>query len=253
MKVKIDETIRKRDIIKVLSYPKGDLEYALEVVRELKDQKIEELVFTGNVKINKIQVLGKGTTSLVLKGTRLGETVALKILRVDANRETLELEADNLKIANGVGVGPNLISHGCRSLIMEYVDGRPILDFLKHIFEEHKIEDLKTVFKKSLIQAFHLDRVSLDHGELSHANKHIFVIPENEVKIIDFESASTKRKPSNLTSLTQFFLIRNEYASKIRESLGIKDLGNLFQLLRKYKKEKTSNNFKLILRELNLL
>ncbi|RLG58468.1 hypothetical protein DRN86_05570 [Candidatus Geothermarchaeota archaeon] len=255
MKVLIDDLIKGERFIKVISYPKGDLAYAKDIVEQLKLLKIAYICFEGEKKIDNLRILGKGTTSIVLKAIKDdGTVVAVKILRSDANRVSLMEEAKMLKMANDVGVGPKLIGITKRVLVMEYVIGKPILEVLKEIFMRRDTNKLLELIKDLLLQAFKLDRIGLDHGELSHADKHIyFSEKDGKAIIIDFESASSKRRPSNLTSLFQYLVIRNPYSGHVREVLGLKDLSYIFKLLRRYKKEISKKNFDLIMRELALV
>ncbi|MEM2953985.1 MAG: serine/threonine protein kinase, partial [Candidatus Bathyarchaeia archaeon] len=103
------------------------------------------------------------------------------------------------------------------------------------------------VLREVLEQCWRLDKAGLDHGELSHAPKHMIVDSENRVFIVDFETASLNRKPSNVTSITQFLFISGAVADKITKKLGVGDKSVLIEALRRYKLDKSRLNFERIL------
>ena len=60
---------------------------------------------------------------------------------------------------------------------------------------------LKKTVKKVLEDCYRLDQLGLDHGELSNISKHVIV--GKKTTLIDFESSSTNRRVSNVTSACQ--------------------------------------------------
>jgi len=97
-----------------------------------------------------------------------------------------------------------------------------------------------------------LDRVGLDHGELSHAPKHVIVDRKGKPFIVDFESASLNRRPSNVTSLCQFLFLAGETAETLGKKLGAIDRGMVVEALRHYKNDRTFENFEEALATLRL-
>ncbi|NHV45351.1 MAG: hypothetical protein HA493_01760, partial [Candidatus Verstraetearchaeota archaeon] len=89
----------------ILSYPIFKEEFYNEVLRELREMGINELISRGRVNIGKINVIGKGCTSIVVQGLRNNNIIALKILRVDSNRESVLREGRILSIVNREGIG----------------------------------------------------------------------------------------------------------------------------------------------------
>ncbi len=124
-----------------------------------------------------------------------------------------------LKLANTINIGPKLIYASKDIIVMEYIDGIHIKDLL------NKGCDIKHIIKEVLWQCFILDLIGLDHGELYRMDKHVIV--NNNIKIIDFDSASINRNVKNVTSATQYFLINAK--------LNI-DKEGLFNALRDYKR-----------------
>jgi putative serine/threonine protein kinase len=90
----------------------------------------------------------------------------------------------------------------------------------------------------------------LDHGELSNAPKHILVDADDRPYLVDFETASRNRRVSNVTSVCQYLLLGSQIAEKVKEKLGKVDEKQLIQKLRRYKRERTRENFEKILESL---
>ena len=85
-----------------------------------------------------------------------------------------------------------------------------------------------------LDRAHRLDMVDLDHGELSSAHRHVMVaggVP----RIIDFESASTGRRCSNVTSVSHFLFFNRRMREGVGGVLGLPERGVLLGALVGYK------------------
>jgi putative serine/threonine protein kinase len=80
-----------------------------------------------------------------------------------------------------------------------------------------------------------MDAYGLDHGELSRAHKNVIVSDDDSPKILDFESASVMRRPSNFTSLTQYLFLGGSIAKKMTRLMGPVDRDELLKCLRDYK------------------
>jgi len=187
------------EFLSLVGYPRGPDFQALQEIAQLGVQLIEG----GEYTLLAHRVLGKGTQSVVFLGKLEQKLVAVKVLRGDSVRSDMEHEAQMLKLANQVGVGPKLLAYAKRVLVMEVVQGVPL--------ERHKKlsdDELVTCVERSLEQAKALDSISLDHGELSRPLRHVFYEKAKGAVIIDFESASTKRKPHNFNSLFSFYFVK---------------------------------------------
>jgi len=80
-----------------------------------------------------------------------------------------------------------------------------------------------------------MDAYGLDHGELSRAHKNVIISNDDIPRILDFESASLMRRPSNFTSLAQYLFIGGSIAKKMVRVLGSVDKAELLTCLRDYK------------------
>jgi putative serine/threonine protein kinase len=229
----------------IICYPKPSKAELRKRLKELKRLGVLALEFGGEKHAFNVAVLGKGCVGVVLKAYRNNEKLALKIRRVDADRAGMQREAEMLKVANSVGVGPRLLGVSHNFLLMQFIEG----DLLPQWLEKcGKKALLKKVLRDILEQCWRLDRAGLDHGELSHAPKHIILDGEGRPFIVDFETASLNRKPSNVTSITQFLFISGTVAEKIAKKLGGKDKEVVIEALRRYKADGNRQNFEKLLK-----
>ena len=177
------------------------------------------------------------------------KVVALKIRRNDSPRKNMTNEAKLLKIANKLEIGPKFIKNSKNFLIMEYIDGEKIIDWAKK--SETKAKEIRSVVKNVLRECFLLDDAGLDHGELSTIDKHVIVSKKRNT-IIDFESSSVNRKPSNVTGATQGILIGTGLAKIIQKKIKIPTKKKIIDLIRMYKKNPTLENFESLIIGLKL-
>jgi putative serine/threonine protein kinase len=227
----------------VICYPKYEPEELKSRLEELERLKVTAVEFTGQKHIGDLGVLGKGHVGIVVKAYQEDKTVSLKIRRTDADRLTMHHEADMLQKANKVDVGPRLIEASRDFLLMGHVEGKLFPEWLKSLRWKDERERLRNVLRSALEQAWRLDEAGLDHGELSNAPRHIIVKVDNEPCLVDFETASTSRRVSNVTSLCQYLFLRSSTACLIGRILGGIEEDCLVNALRRYKREKNRENF----------
>ena len=234
---------------KILSFPKvKDSEIKKRIV-ELKKLGISHVSFTGPLRIEKCNILGKGYVGIVVLVKKEKEIFALKIRRTDSPRKNMTDEARLLRIANKIGIGPKFIKNSKNFLIMEYIDGEKIIDWVKK--SKIKSKDLRSVINNVLRECYLLDNAGLDHGELSTIDKHV-IVGKNRNTIIDFESSSTKRKSSNVSAAIQAIFIGTGLAKIIRKKIKIPRKDKIIRLVRHYKKMRTEESFNELLQELKL-
>jgi putative serine/threonine protein kinase len=229
----------------VVCYPRVTPDEIQSRLQELKELGVESVEFSGKGAAFTLPVLGKGYVGIVVVAHMGPAKYALKIQRVDSDRESLERESGMLAKANSVGVGPKLVGVTKHLLLMELVDG----DFLEKWLEKHRTPDfVRKVLSDILEQCWRLDEIGLDHGELSKAPKHLLMNKTDEPFIVDFETASTNRNASNVTSVCQFLFQGNSNVCRtIAEVLGQKDRDKLIRVLKCYKKERNRINFEAVL------
>jgi putative serine/threonine protein kinase len=228
----IDELIGSRAGF-LLSYPVYDGEVAEERLAELRSLGVEAVELQGHHAIDGVPVLGKGHVGVVLAARTGGHLVALKVRRVDADRETLEREAEYLRVANGVSVGPRLFGVSRNFLLMELIEGEYLVDWVGGLGPAD-VGSLRRLIVELLDRAHRLDMAGLDHGELSSAHRHVMVaggVP----RIIDFESASAERRCSNVTSVSHFLFFNRRIREGVERVLGLPERGVLLGALVGYK------------------
>jgi len=234
------EKLGEEPYVSIICYPRRSKAELKKRLKELQKLGIEALEFSGEKEVFNTPVLGKGYVGIVAVAHRKGERVALKIRRVDADRSGMQHEAEMLRRANSVHVGPRLLGASKNFLLMQLIDG----DLLPKWLEERRGNArVRKVLREVLEQCWLLDKIGLDHGELSHAPKHIIMNKECKPFIVDFETASLNRKPSNVTSACQFLFISGVVAKKVAEKLGEKDREAIIEALRRYKNDRTRENF----------
>ena len=231
-------------------YPKGTRAQIKSRIKELKALGVESISFQGKLQVGTISILGKGYVGIVVLGKIGRKKVAVKIRRNDSPRKNLKREAELLKITNQSNVGPKLVGFSKNFLVMEYLEGEKIGDWVASLKKRGSSSQLKTIIKKILEDCYKLDRIGLDHGELSHIVKHVIV--GNKTTIIDFESSSMNRRVSNVTSATQALCIGSGISKIIGRVYKIPKKQKMITVLRRYKQEGTRESFENLLSVLKL-
>ena len=228
---------------KILCFPKVKESEVKKRLNELKKIGVTHVSFTGPLQIEKCHILGKGYVGMVVLAKKNNEIVALKIRRIDSPRKNMSNEAKLLQIVNKLDIGPKFIKNSKNFLIMEYIDGEKIIDWAKKT--EIKSQEVRSVLNNVLRECYLLDDTGLDHGELSTIDKHV-IVGKNKNTIIDFESSSTNRKPSNVTGATQGILIGTGLAKIIQKKIKLPPKETIINLIRQYKKNPNLENFEKI-------
>ena len=234
----------------ILGFPNPKKRQVKTRLLELKKNGVTSIAFVGPMEVGSLNVIGKGYVGIVILAKIKNEVFALKIRRSDSPRKKMNDEAKLLQIANKVNVGPKLIKFSKNFLIMEFIKGGKIIDWVTDSNKKSP-KMLKSVIKKILLDCFYLDQIGLDHGELSVLDKHV-LITNKKPTIIDFESSSLKRKTSNVSSATQAILIGTGLAKTIRRQIKIPRRDKIIRLVRNYKKLKTQESFDELLSGLKL-
>lgn len=237
----LTENLNAEPYASILCYPRASEVELQTRLEELRTHGVSALEFSGRGSAFNVPVLGKGFVGVVVTAHLKGQIVALKIRRVDADRPSLLHEAEMLTKTNSVMVGPRLIGASKNFLLMQLIDGDPLPAWLKTHTEK---EEVRNVLTDILAQCWRLDTVGVDHGELSKAPKHLIVDKERKPWIVDFETASDTRKPANITAVCQYlFMGGGAVAGAVAEALGERSRSGIIEALRRYKKERTRENF----------
>jgi putative serine/threonine protein kinase len=246
--VPIEELDQNAPFAALLSYPKPEKTELRKRLKELQKLGIETLEFGGKKRVSNVNVLGKGCVGIVLMAHVGKKKTALKVRRMDADRPKMLHEAEMLKKANSVNVGPKLLGYTSNLLLMEFVEGSLLPEWLLKRVTRARV---KKVLRDIMEQCWLLDNIGLDHGELSHAPKHIIIDKADRPFIVDFETASVNRNPANVTSICNFLFISG-LPKKAAKKIGNGDREAIIKELRCYKKHKNRGSFDAVLKACSL-
>src|ERR671916_234201 len=190
-------------------------------------------------RISEIQSLG--VKSIISRGR-------FKIRRIDSNRRDLHQEARLHATANTAGIGPRIFAHTKNIILMEFIEGSSIVDWVNQDDKTANSETILEIVSDILVQCHKLDKLHLDHGQLHYLNHHVIISESSRATILDFESASYLRRTSNVTSASNSLLLGGHISERIADVLrilGKKD--RLVRALRSYKVSPSEENFQEIL------
>ena len=236
---------------KILGYPNATNRQIKSRINELEKLKIKSICLTGPTTIGSLEILGKGYVGVVVLAKRGNKEVALKVRRTDSQRENMKNESILLNLVNTVNVGPRMIDVSKNFLVMEYIEGEKFSEWIGMLKGSGSAKKLKSTIKNVLEDCYRLDQIEFDHGELSNISKHV-IVGKNKATLIDFESSSTKRRPSNVTSITQAFFIGSGIAKQTQKIYKNSSKEKIILALKNYKQEKTRENFENLLKILKL-
>jgi len=236
---------------KILGYPKANSRQLKSRISELEKLKIKSVLFAGQTTIGVLQILGKGYVGVVILAKKKNDIVALKIRRLDSQRSEMQSEAKLLRLANTVNVGPKLYDVSKNFLVMEYLEGEKIENWIHSLKGVGSSKKLKSVVRAILEDCYRLDQIGFDHGELSSISKHV-IVGKSRSTLIDFESSSVNRRVSNVTSVTQAIFIGSGIAKKVQRIYKVPQKQNIIDFLRIYKQEQTRRSFDDVLKILKL-
>ena len=154
-------------------------------------------------------------------------------------------------MVNSVNVGPKLFDYSKNFVVMEFLDGEKIGNWIQSLRGRGSAKKLKSMIKCVLEDCFKLDQIGFDHGELSSISKHV-IVGEKKSTLIDFESSSTKRRVSNVTSITQAIFIGSGIGKQVQKIYKIPSKEKIISALRIYKQDQSQDNFNELLKILKL-
>lgn len=227
----------------LLSYPQISEVELQARQQELISFQVEDFYGFGKQKIKNIQILGLGYVGLVVLVEKNQQTYAFKIRRTDAAKLNLDTEAHYLKLANTCGIGPKLYQASSNFILMEHIVGQSFLSWLKSAIAPPNLPLISDVLASLLEQAFQLDQIGLDRGDMNCITNDVIITPDNQPVLIDFSSASGDRQPKNLTSLVQGLFWGSVLSEYLRPIFFYCDQKTLLPFLQTYKKAKNQANF----------
>jgi putative serine/threonine protein kinase len=232
----------------VVGYPNPDSETVASRIKQLIDLDVTCLEFEGPLKVGRLSILGKGVVGMVFAGISNGERVAVKIRRVDSRRASMSHEAEMLRAANHAGIGPECLGSSRDVLVMRFVEGKRLPEWLLSLQGKGRRRRVRLTFKALFEQCVRLDAYGLDHGELSRAHKNVLISKSDQPSILDFESASHMRRVNNFTSIVQYLFLSGRFGRSTQRVLGSVDREELVRYLKLYKSGKTNDAFEAVLK-----
>lgn len=237
--------IENRESLKLLlTYPLFDENTFDSRMKELLTLDINSVFSFGKVQLHRVCILGKGSVGLVTLVKYRKKYFVLKIRRTDANRPNMYDEVVYQSAANSMGIGPFLVNFSENFILMEFVRGFNIVDW----YGSNKTANDRILKCAATIlnQCFVLDCLKLDHGQLNRLDRHIKVSEEGKPTILDFESSSTDRRASNVTSVCQSIFLHGPIFSRLKGSIE-KDRELIMKCIRDYKRDMNYEKFEKIL------
>jgi release factor glutamine methyltransferase len=151
-------------------------------------------------KITPLRYFAKGRRGLTYRGTYKNKKVIIKIPNPESDAvSTIQFEEKWLKKMNALKIGPTFYYATESFLVMEYIKGFEILDFL----EKSTKQNIKKVIRNLLKQMLILDKKGILKQEMTHPYKHIIVRNSKPI-LIDFERCRYTERPRNINQFLQF-------------------------------------------------
>lgn len=210
--------------------------------------------------VQDVVFLKEGWRGKIFRGVFEGKNVAIKIARYPELSKNIRKEGEILKLVNSRNIGPNLLIFGYDFVVMEFIEGKHLKDFLRRTLESdddrRNLLFLSDILKKLLFQARALDELKISKNEMHRPYSNVIVAVDRPV-LIDFESTVTTERPKNVTQLFSFvisylknFLTSNraieesiELMKRYKESYLLSDFQNLVCLFEKTFQEILSGKF----------
>ncbi len=162
-------------------------------------------------KISNPRLHAKGKRGLVFRAEYGKKDVAVKVKNPKTKAfNIIQHEAKMLEKLNEYRIGPELIECGKEYIIMEFIDGENIEDFVR----DHSKEKIRKVITEVFDKLYVLDKIKINKEEMHRPYKHIIV--GERVVLIDFERARTKQNTHNVTQFCNYLSrsIRDELEKK---------------------------------------
>ena len=199
-------------------------------------EELECLIKKNNIKL--LGVIGKGHRGVVFKGIFKNKIVAIKVPRINS-KNTVYHEGSILKETNLFNIGPKVYEFSNNYLIMEYVEGINLKNYLsqKHIDKKEYL----IIIENTLKQCLRLDFHKIDHGEIQ-GGKHIIINNKDKSKIkvyiIDFDKSKRGKITHNFTSAISLFFTKSHISRRTFDILNISEdeRNQIINITKLYKK-----------------
>ncbi len=231
-------------LVDFLCYPRFSAEEYNSRINELRSLNIKFVLLEGPTVLNNDNILGKGNEGLVLKvSDHSNNRMAIKIRRTDSCRIEMESEFNFYKYVNLYNVGPKAYLYTKNTLLMEWIEGLPARKWF--LSTKDRLDLVRKIIIDILNQCYKLDKIGIDHGQLNKLDNHVIISHDgSRCTIVDFESASSKRKVNNVTSALQGLIFKGAISEQVNKFLNYDNKKTEFlNLLSNYKHNKSRKNF----------
>ncbi len=174
--------------------------------------------------ITNLEQIGEGWRGKVYKGYLDGKLLSFKVALSDLHKHPIQKESYILSIVNKFGIGGKLRLSGEDFIAYDFIDG-------KHLNEVLNDKNYFEIIDKLLQQAYILDTLKIDKGEMHKPYSNVLVDENLNVYLIDFERARKSLNPKNVLNLVQFI------------KRGYQDSKLFIDILREYKYNQNEENF----------
>ena len=221
-----------------ICHPEPESPLCSRILEELEALGVEAYVPVGERRLpGGLRLLGRGWAGNVFAAIWRGELVAVKVTAPDSRRPTILRECLLATLASAAGVAPRVYACSLHAMIMRLVRG-PRLS----AYQPRARWEAYLVVRRLLYKAYLLDRLGVDHGELTRPGGQV-LLEDNEPYIIDYDSASAARRPRNVTRLAAG-LSRIEWVRSIARPSSDPAVR---EALRRYRAEPTLENLEAVI------
>jgi len=184
-------------------------------------------------KITDVNYFAKGRRGLAYTGIYNGKNVIIKISNPESEAvSTIPFEEKWLKKMNELHIGPKFYFATDFFLVMEYINGLEILNFLEKSTKQNTLKVLKDLLKQMLV----LDKKGIIKQEMTHPHKHI-IVRNNKPVLIDFERCRYTEQSKNINQILQF-LTSYKVAELLQKKGIVLDKKKIDALGKEYSKTK---------------
>lgn len=202
---------------------------------------VYEIKIRQNILLKEKEFLAKGKRGIVYIAKIGNKKVIIKEKNPESKINTLSNEAIFLEELNQHNIGAKVLLCKEDKLVMEYIEGKKLPQFL----EESEKKEITEVLKDILEQCFIMDNLHINKFELTRPYKHIIVRGNRAIQI-DFERCRRVKKVKNVTQFCQFLISKR--TNSVLERKGIKiEKKKIIKLMKNYKKNYNRKDFEKIL------
>ena len=175
-------------------------------------------------KIKDLKIIGEGWRAKVYRGKYQNKDLSFKVASQEIHKHPIQKEGQILKVVNQYGIGGKLFLTGEDFVAYEYIEGI-------HLNKVLNEENFKILINQLLDQAYILDKLKIDKGEMHKPYSNVLVDDNLKIYLIDFERAIKSLKPKNVLNLVQFITRGKERNEE------------LMNILREYKENQSEENY----------